>query len=253
MTPSSPDVRVLDDPSKVARAAADAIASAFVRAVERTGRFALVLAGGSSPRLVYELLGATRRLDWSRVHVFWGDERCVPPDDPASNYRLAASTLFAHDGPPTHHLHRIPAEHGPAEGSARYDEELATFFGSPTPGAMREPAFDLVLLGMGDDGHTASLFPGGPELTSSAWCAPATAPPGASVAERVTLTLPAIATAVEVVFIVTGGAKRAIVARALSSAAADVPAARATARERVHWLLDRAAAADLPPAKAGSS
>lgn len=214
-------------------------------AIDRDGHFNFVLAGGSSPRLTYELLSARGHLDWSRIHVFWSDERCVQPDDDASNYRMAATALFARTAPPTGNVHRIPAERGGLKAAAQYDDELGRFFGARQPGLMMQPSFDLVLLGIGDDGHTASLFSGGPGLTSPSWAAPARAPVGLSPAERVTLTLAGIVAAAEVLFIATGVAKRGVVARILSAEGRDLPAARVTAHQGVRWLLDREAGANL--------
>jgi 6-phosphogluconolactonase len=233
--------RILRDPSEVACVLARSIELAARRAIDRSGRFLLVLAGGASPRPLYELIAARGRIDWERVHVFWSDERCVLPDHVASNYRMAAETLFATAAPPADHIHRIPAERGAVEAAALYDDELATFFGARQPGLLTEPAFDFVLLGMGDDGHTASLFAGGSGLTSPSWTAPARAPAGVEPPERVTLTLSAIATAGEVRFMVTGESKRDMVARVLSQDRINVAAARVKAQRSVRWLLDRAA------------
>ena len=244
MTPTTGTWRILDDAVEVARVAARHVEAAARAAIERAGRFNLVLAGGSSPRRTYELLSERGRIDWDRVHVFWSDERCVPPDDPASNYRMAIVTLFARTAPPAGNVHRIQAERGALQAATQYDDELVRFFGAGQPGPMVQPAFDLVLLGVGADGHTASLFPGGPGLTSPSWVAPARAPVGAEPAERVTLTLAAIAAAAEVLFIVTGATKRDVVARILSPEGSELPAARVTARG-VGWLLDRQAGADL--------
>lgn len=236
-----PTYRILRDASEIARVATRRIESAVRRGIERTGRFSLVLAGGSSPAPVYERISSRARIDWERVHVFWSDERCVPPDHAASNYRMAAATLFAKGAPPHDHIHRIPAERGSVEAAASYDAELATFFGARQPASLTLPTFDLVLLGMGGDGHTASLFPGGLGLISPSWTAPARAPVGMEPAERVTLTLAAIATAVEICFIVTGATKRDMVARVLSQERIDVPAAQIRAQRSVLWLLDREA------------
>ncbi len=239
MTRLSTEYRILRDPSEVARVAALHIESAARRAIDRNGHFSLVLAGGSSPRPTYELVAARGRIDWERVHVFWSDERCVPPDHAASNYHMASLTLFAKGAPLPDHIHRVPAERGCVEAAAHYDDEIATFFGARQPALMTLPAFDLVLLGMGDDGHTASLFPGAPELSSPSWAVPARAPVGVEPAERVTLTLAAIASAVEVCFIVTGATKRDMLARVLAQEPINIPAAQVRARQSVRWLLDR--------------
>jgi 6-phosphogluconolactonase len=254
VTSLSSTYRILRDASEVALFAARHVESAARRAIERAGRFSLVLAGGATPAPTYELIAARGSIDWQHVHVFWSDERCVPPDHPASNYSMAAATLFARGVPPRDNIHRVPAERGVVEGTAAYDDELAAFFAARQPGLMTQPAFDLVLLGMGSDGHTASLFPGGPGLISPSWAAPARAPFGVEPVERVTLTLAAIAAAAEVCFIVTGAAKRETVSRVLSQQRSDLPAARVTARGSVGWFLDREAGPGLPrPPDAPSS
>lgn len=242
---STTSYEILRDPSEVARVVTRHVESAARRCIEQTGRFSLVLSGGSAPKPAYELVASRGRIDWARVHVFWGDERCVPPDHPASNYCMAAATLFRSAAPPPGQTHRIPAERGPLQAAALYDDELARFFGARQPASLAEPAFDLVLLGMGADGHTASLFPDGPELAAQSWAAPARAPTGVEPRERVTLTLSAIAAAAEVCFIVTGAKKREMVACVLAEGGSDKPAARVRARRAVRWLLDREAGAGL--------
>jgi 6-phosphogluconolactonase len=241
--------RILRDPAQVAHVLTRHIESTMRHAIERTGFFSLVLAGGTSPAPLYELLSARGRIDRDRVHVFWSDERCVPPDHPASNYRMAAATLFAGVAPRPDRIHRIPAELGCVEAAARYDGELATFFGARRPALMPQPAFDLVLLGMGEDGHTASLFPDGVGLISPSWATPAVAPAGVEPAERVTLTLAAIAAAAEVCIIVTSATKADMVARVLSQERIEVPAAQVSAQHNACLLLDRQAGRSLvdPP------
>jgi 6-phosphogluconolactonase len=236
---------VVRDPWEVAHVAALHIESAARRAVERNGQFSLVLAGGASPAPLYQLIAARGHIDWARVHVFWSDERCVPPDHDASNYHRASTTLFARGAPMPDYIHRIQTERGCVEAAEQYHQDLAAFFGALQPALMSLPAFDLVLLGMGDDGHTASLFPGGPELSSPLWAVTARAPEGVKPANRVTLTLAAIAAAAEVCFIVTGATKRDMVGHILTQEPFNVPAARVSARHKVRWLLDREAGASL--------
>jgi 6-phosphogluconolactonase len=237
--------RILRSPAEVARMVARHVEQTAARATQRNGRFTLVLSGGSSPTRAYELIAQRGRVNWPDVHVFWSDERCVPPDHPDSNYHRSAATLFANGAPPRDHIHRIPAEHGPETAAAEYDQELAAFFQAKQPALRSQPAFDLVLLGMGEDGHTASLFPGGVGLSSPAWAAPAQAPPGVQPNQRVTLTLAAIAAASEVCFIVTGSNKQEMVTNVLTHQQAEFPAAQVTSRQRVSWLLDRDAGAKL--------
>ncbi len=268
------------DPKSVAQAGAERIVDEADRAVRARGRFCIALAGGSTPRLLYEMLAAEHagRIDWPRVHVFWGDERCVPDGDPGSNYQMAHEALLAHVPIPFANVHRIRGEHPDPHGAAiEYDRLLKKFYsyaapGSPrtfdgsgraadeTPAGLRKesPAasgrrttFDVVLLGLGADGHTASLFPGDPILDEKRhWVYAVTAPKGVTPSERVTLTLPAIGAAAQVIFLVTGERKQAVLAAMRENrekAAALYPAARVTAANGVIWLTDRAAAG-LPPA-----
>ncbi|HLH67502.1 MAG TPA: 6-phosphogluconolactonase [Candidatus Dormibacteraeota bacterium] len=191
---ASPSLHVFDDPEEVARRAADLVAEAV-----REGARTVVLAGGSTPRRTYQLL-ATKPLPWGRVTVLFGDERCVPPDHPESNYLMAKHELLDHVHPGS--LHRIPGELGAGPAAARYDAIVRDL--SP---------LDLVLLGMGPDGHTASLFPEHAALLASGYAVAvhnAPKPP----AERVSLTLGALREARQVVFLVTGEDKAEALARA---------------------------------------
>lgn len=181
----------------------------------------LVLAGGSTPRACYERL-ARMTLPWGRVSVFFGDERCVPPSDAESNYELARRALLQHVAPAS--VHRMAAELGPAEGAARYEALIAA------------APLDLVLLGIGPDGHTASLFPGNAALGASTYVAPVFGAPKPPP-ERVTLTFRALAEARRVIVLVSGADKADAVRRAR---AAEVPAGRIAGAE---WLV----AADAAP------
>ena len=211
--------RTLDDAEAVAREAADLVAAAL-----RGGARTLVLAGGSTPRRAYQLL-AEVPLEWGRVSVLFGDERCVAPDHPESNYRMASEALLDRVHPGS--VHRMPAELGPEEGARLYEEVVRTL--SP---------LDLVLLGIGPDGHTASLFPGSPQLEATGFAVgvhDAPKPPP----ERVSLTLPVLREARRVVILATGEDKAEAVAKAREGA---VPAGLLPDAE---FLLDRAAAARL--------
>jgi 6-phosphogluconolactonase len=240
------DVRVFADVEQLHQAAAAAIREAAARAIAERGRFLLVLAGGSTPRGVYGRLGSGPREDpdWERVHLFWGDERCVPPEHPESNFRMAHEALLRHVAVPPSNLHRIPGELAAEQAAARYEAELETFFGAVAPADPEGGhTFDLVLLGIGADGHTASLFPGSPALRATGWAAAAEAPPDAAVRERVTVTLPAINGSREVLFLATGADKRHVIARALTGAEPDaVPAGAVRPTGRLRWFLDAAAA-----------
>ena len=235
------------DADALAAMAARYVASAFEAAVEARGRFVLALAGGETPRKLYEILArdeAFRDLPWAQAHVFWGDERDVPPDHADSNARMAREALLAHVPVPAAQIHPIPTGIDPPKaGAAAYEATLRAFFGEDA----EWPAFDLVLLGLGADGHTASLFPDGPALAEATkWVA---APHVAKLnARRYTLTVPAIAHAREVLFLAAGDAT-ADAARATlepEPTAKPTPAGLVTeAHGKALWLLDKAAARRL--------
>jgi len=159
------EVEVLPTREALMEAAAARVVSAARAAIEASGRFVVALAGGSTPKALYALLAGAPwagRVDWSGVHVFWGDERCVPPDDPASNYRMTREALLAHVPVSEQNVHRIRGEDDPRRAAAAYERVLRETFATPVGPPRHAPGarFDLVLLGMGDNGHTASLFPG---------------------------------------------------------------------------------------------
>src|SRR5258708_16815897 len=159
MSLSEPQVRVLASPERLFRAAAERFCYIGSQAIRDRGRFAVALSGGSTPRGLHEELGAnfSSQLPWQNVFFFWSDERHVAPADPESNYRMAGETLLSQLPIPPNHIFRIPAEMPDAGEAAQvYEQTLQDFFQS-APGSF--PRFDLVLLGMGPDGHTASLFP----------------------------------------------------------------------------------------------
>ncbi|GAO02397.1 6-phosphogluconolactonase [Anaeromyxobacter sp. PSR-1] len=212
------------DPAGLARAAAEEVARRAGEAVAARGRFAVALAGGSTPRALYEVLADPAapwrgRVPWARTEVWFGDERCVPPDHPDSNYRMAREALLDRVAPAA--VHRIEGERPPAEAAARYEAALrrdAEPDGAP-------PRLDLVLLGLGADGHTASLFPGSPALDERArWVAAPFVP--AVGAHRVTLTLPVLERARAIAFLVSGAGKRAALGRLLAAGPPAIPAAR---------------------------
>jgi len=243
----TPSLELLRDPEALAAAAAAHVAGVARAAIADRGRFAIALAGGSTPRRTYELIAsAIADEEWARIHVFFGDERCVSPGDPASNYRMARETLLRSVPVADANVHRIRGELGPVDAAASYDRELADFFGAPTPANSSQPSFDLVLLGLGHDGHTASLFPDSAAFDDPRWAAPAHAPPGVTPAQRVTLTLAALGSAREAVFLVSGTEKRAAVARILGTDRdTGLPAARVAPRHGIVWFLDRGAGPGL--------
>jgi 6-phosphogluconolactonase len=238
---------VLPGPAALAEAAADRIVAAARNAIRRRGRCFLALSGGSTPRLVCPLLTSRPRIDsvdWSRVEFFWGDERAVPPDHPESNFGLARTQLLDHlPGVRPASVHRMPADaHDLDAAAARYEAELRRAF-DVRRGTSRPPRFDLIWLGMGPDGHTASLFPGADTLAERRrWVIAASAPTTSAVAGRMTFTLPLINAARSVLFVVEG-ADKAGALRSVRSGSRDLPAARVRARSTL-WLVDAPAAGE---------
>ncbi len=241
---------VLPSSAALAEAAADRIVASARNAIRRRGRFLLALSGGSTPRLIYPLMASRPRIDlvdWSRVEFFWGDERAVPPDHPESNFGLARTLLLDHlPGVRSDAVHRMPADSPDRDvAAARYEAELGRTFRVPA-GTPRRPRFDLIWLGMGPDGHTASLFPGADTLAERRrWVIPATAPPAMAVAGRMTFTLPLINAARTVLF-VSAGPDKATPLRSVRSGSRELPAGRVRARSTL-WLVDALAAGKAAP------
>lgn len=232
---SRPETRIFPDLEALASAAAEDFVDCAERTLASTGRFRVAVAGGSTPRPVYRRLArsdlATRVL-WERVHLFWGDERCVPPSDPASNYRMVRDELLSRVPIPEGNVHRIAGERPPDEAAAAYERDLG------------EEPLDLVLLGMGTDGHTASLFPDTLRLGQHLERVIATTAP-VEPASRVSLTLRAINEADTVRFWVSGADKAAVLCEAFrqfESGDPQLPAARVhPASGKLCWLIDEAA------------
>jgi 6-phosphogluconolactonase len=223
-----PEIHRFPDSAALAEGTAELVAARLAAAIAERGRASIALSGGSTPQETHRRLCA-QPLDWSRVDVYFGDERCVPPDDPASNYRMAYETLL---GRVSARVHRIEGELPAAEGAARYAALLA-------------PALplDLVMLGMGEDGHTASLFPGAPEP-----------PPGALVIassspvvphDRVTMTYELIAGAGTRVLLVSGASKAPRLAEVYGELMAACPTLPVARVGPVIWMIDEAAASQL--------
>jgi 6-phosphogluconolactonase len=238
---------VCRDADELARNAAARIARAAAESIRQRGRFTLVLAGGSTPRQSYQLLAAGQgenKIDWTRTFLFFGDERHVPHDDARSNYRMVRESLLAVAPIAAEQVLPIGTELPTAEAcAAAYSAALVKFFDLPA-GAM--PAFDLVLLGLGDDGHTASLFPGAAALDAARRIAvgtlPGTLPPPV---DRITLTFPAINAAREVMFLVAGEAKAQALCDVLEGRSLKEKRPAAGIRPeagRLAWLIDQAAA-----------
>lgn len=236
------EIVVLPSKAAVAEALADRTAAALRAALAAEPRATLCLTGGSTPVPAYRRLAEAEGVDWERVHVFWGDERSVPPGHPESNYGMALRTLLGPAGVPESNVHRMPGECPPDEGSRVYEQALAQFFGD----GLR---FDVLHLGMGDDGHTASLFPGAAALEErERRVVPAVAPASAAVRDRLTLTFPVLARARLCLFAAAGAAKRdafSDVLDAYDGEQAGPPAARVAPDGDLVWLVDRELAQGL--------
>jgi len=241
------ELRVFGNAEDLAAAAAAEFAARARAAVSQHGRFTVALCGGSTPNRLYALLAERRRPGkgrppWGKVHVFWGDERVVPPGHSDSNFRAVNEALLAKVPIPQANVHRIRTEaRNPAAAAALYEQELRRFF-SLAPG--RFPRFDLVLLGLGADGHTASLFPDSEVLREETRLVAAPLVPKLGT-HRITLTLPVLNSAQAVMFLVSGGHKAEALARALEGGTGSEALPPRLVRPRdgtLLWLVDRAAA-----------
>lgn len=238
------DTRVFPDIDALSGAALDELLRIMADAVRERGRFAIALSGGRTPEKMYRLWAErerrSARTPWDKVHLFWGDERYVPKDDPLSNYRMTREALIAHVAIPAANVHRVrgPEDFATPEAAAEaYESELRKFFGSAAP------AFDLQLLGLGVEGHTASLFPGSPALEETKrWVMAVEAP--ANPPRRLTLTPAVLNQARNAFFLVAGEDKREII-HALraepESQKSQYPAGRIRPAGAVLWFLDKAA------------
>lgn len=243
-------LRVANGLASLYRDAAEEIARIATAAVASAGVGSICLAGGSTPRRLYRLLVDAQapyraRLPWDRIHFFWGDERHVPPDHADSNYRMADEAMLMAAAVPPAHIHRIHGEApDAATAAAEYEQELRRHAGG---GIEVLPRFDLVLLGMGADGHTASLFPGTPAIDETERWAVAVRRPEDPI-DRITLTLPVINNAARIVFLVAGAAKAAALKEVIEGTA---PPQRLPSRAirpvdgSLLWLVEREAAALL--------
>lgn len=206
-----------------------------------TGPFSIALSGGSTPKPLFERLAEperSTRIDWSRVHLFWGDERFVPHDHPDSNYLMARKALIDHIPISPGNVHPVPTHGTPEQAARDYTRTLQEFYHSERidPSA---PLFDVNLLGMGPDGHTASLFPGSPTLGErDDWVVPVI---GEKPETRITLTLPVLASATSVVFMIEGASKREPLKKARAGDPS-VPAGLVWSNGQLIWFLDEAAA-----------
>ena len=247
-------IEVLPDAEALALRAADVFAMAAQAAAAARGRFAAALSGGETPRALYRHLARqqfAQKVPWRRVLLYWGDERCVAPDDPASNYGMAREAFIKHVPIAAENVHRMQGESDPEAAALACEAELRALAKLERP-ASEVPIFDLVILGLGRDGHTASLFPHSSALDEEArFCVATEAPDGSP---RLTLTLPVINSARRVMMLVSGAEKAGMVAEVLEGFRLPkaVPAqAIAPVKGQLLWLLDEAAAAELGPAARG--
>jgi 6-phosphogluconolactonase len=233
------EIITVADADALAKAAAERL---MARIAANSGRVAICLTGGSSPKALYELLATQAyrdKIPWDRIHWFIGDERFVPVSDPRNNMAMARK-IFLDALAPASHIHPIPTDAAsPDESATRYERELKSFYGGDRFDRAR-PLFDLVLMGVGPDGHTASLFPGYPALQETArWVVGVPQAHVEPFVPRVSLTLPALASCREMLFEAAGASKRAILTRVLGGE--NLPASSARAEGETVFLVDQAA------------
>lgn len=239
---TNPRILSIPTPAKWAETAAELIIKQANAAVEARGSWSLVLSGGSTPRPVYQAIAVRKeQINWDHTYIFWGDERCVPPDDPNSNYRMAKETFLEDVQIPQQNIFRILGEIPPETAAQDYQGTIDAHF------YKTEKRFDTLLLGLGDDGHTASLFPDMDTLAEENFWVAANRNPH-NQTERVSLTFPAINSSRSIIFLVTGENKANIVADVIQNPTAppDYPAKRVTGLDTPPiWILDQAAASQL--------
>lgn len=241
-------LQVYADLEALSEAAAANLAALINQQVAAHARFTLALSGGSTPRRLYQRLAEqVSAIPWDRVHIFWGDERAVLPDHPDSNYRLAHEALLAKVPVPPANIHRMQAEAPDLESAAAEYEGRLKEYCAPLPGHW--PQLDLALLGLGNDGHTASLFPGTPEADETVRrVTPTGVAPTEPHVRRLTLTLPTLNHAAQVIFLVSGAAKAPLLREILAGGAVAkrYPSARVQPLSgTMLWMLDEAAAGEL--------
>ncbi len=244
---SEPKIVILDDAPALYAHAAEEIAHFAGEAVCTHGEFTICLSGGTTPAATYDMLGSKFHfsIDWKEVQFFWGDERCVPPEDAASNYAMTLRTLLSKLTLKPSQVHRIHGERSPDEAARAYEDELRNHFGI---GDGEFPRFDVMLLGLGDNSHTASLFPGSAAIHESERLALAVEVDDPTQRHRVTVTPPVINNAARVMFLVAGAAKAQAVWNILKGPRdVDKFPAQVVVPDHgeVIWLLDKAAASLL--------
>lgn len=237
-------IRVFENTGELTEATAELFVDSARQAVDKNGRFGVALAGGSTPEPVYRRLASAEyqdRIPWEKVHVFWSDERVVPPDDPRNNARMARQALLDHVPIPSQNVHPVPTTVNPLLAAGQYEKILESYF------AGRTANLDLVLLGLGTDGHTASLFPNTPALEEeNHWVADVFSP--GQEFHRITLTAKLINQAARIVFLVQGAEKASVLQAVLEGPNnyASLPAQLIhPAKGELLWYIDSAAASQL--------
>ncbi len=241
-----PEIRSYPSLPELSFAAAGFIAELAEAKIKERNIFTLVLSGGSTPRQLYKELARqaiSKKIDWQKTHIFWGDERCVPSDNPDSNFSLAFQILISRVDLPPSNIHRIPAATGSAKAvAAEYEKTLREFFqpAAESDSSISFPSFDLVLLGMGVDGHTASLFPGDEALEErTSWVVAVEGTSASPPVPRITLTLPVINEAKCVLFLVSGSSKLKVLQEILNNPhTATYPAAHVQPSGKLLWFID---------------
>ena len=233
-------IEILPDPLALARRATEWMTEA---ALSANGPFRVSLSGGSTPKVLYGVLASDEfrgRFPWQLVSWYWGDERFVPHDHPESNYRMAREAMLARAPVPPENIHPVPTDGIPEDAASRYERVLQQVYGAKALDPAR-PLFDLTLLGVGPDGHTASLLPGDPVLEERKRWVAVVAHGRPEV--RITMTYPAIESSRRVAFLV-GGREKASLLRAIRAGDSQVPAARVRPRGELFWFVDSAAAGE---------
>jgi 6-phosphogluconolactonase len=249
--PSVPELRIFETSADLFRGAAEEFCSQAATAAADRGKFCVALSGGSTPKSLYTLLasGAFPHLPWDKTYFFFGDERHVPPEHPDSNYRMANEAMLSKAPVPAANVFRIPAEMKDADAAASaYEQTLRNSF---KLGPAQFPRFDLILLGLGPDGHTASLFPGSSALNERKRLVVANWVEKFKT-HRITFTFPVLNSTACVMFLASGADKAGILREVLENPQADLPSQRVRPTNgRLVWMLDRAAAAELSAKKTG--
>lgn len=238
---AKPELRILETPSELFHAAADEVIN---QAKAKNGRFSIALSGGSTPKSLYSLLASEKRnsVPWEKIYFFFGDERHVPPDHAESNYRMADEAMFSRVPVKSENIFRIHAEQDAEQAAQNYEQSLRTFF-SVRPGEF--PRFDLIFLGMGPDGHTASLFPGTTALSENRRLVVANWVEKFKTF-RITMTYPVLNHAACVIFLTSGADKAAMLHEVLENDKADLPCQKVRpVNGSLLWMVDKAAASGL--------